>query len=374
MKSLHVMLLALPSLALGCTWQTGLPPGATSIAVEPDRELVVTDEALVSGPLAQNQTAGPLSFRQAISQLPLGEGATLRWLQAWSQRLHDEGYPERAAMFDQQVTCPWLRAVPDNECDGTCASCKAQTLALDSAPFRLIAVANRTDLSVVPDRAADGGEGRLVFAVTNGRGDDPSNPSLPMTVIFEYAQQGTALQWAQRWHALGQTTDETFPASLVALTQTFVASGTLAQIRTADALTGPMVLHQFHIESGELVATNVRNTPDWSVVPQSSMTQFASDNADAIKAGTAVFPSSWWAEFSSPDEQRPAYVSSLPQNDLIVQMTCGGCHALSDHSFQIDPILRGDAKLSRFLVDPSKPQDEMRRRVAWMQLTLWNGR
>jgi hypothetical protein len=51
-------------------------------------------------------------------------------------------------------------------------------------------------------------------------------------------------------------------------------------------------------------------------------------------------------------------------------MTCGGCHALSDNGFQIDPIAQGDSKLSRFLVDPSKPMDEMRRRIEWMQHPL----
>lgn len=373
MKSIFATLLSLPLFSLGCLWQTDLPSGATSIPVDTGRELVVTDEDLVSGPLAQNQTSGPLSFRQAMSQLPLEEGATVQWLQAWSQRLQDEGYPDRAMAFDQQVTCPWLRAVPENRCDRTCGFCRGQTLRLEAAPFRLIAIANRTDLSVMPDRAADGGEGRLVFAITDGPGDDPGSPSLPVTVIFEYAQQGTALQWTQQWHALGQTSDADFPASLVALTQTFVASGALAQLRTADALTGPMVLHQFHIESGALVATDVRNTPDWSVVTQAEMTQFAGDNAGAIQAGTAVFPSTWWAEDSFVDEPPPAYVASLPQGDLIEQMSCGGCHALSNSGFQIDPMARGDSKLSRFLVDPSKDMDEMRRRTEWMQLTLWQG-
>jgi len=373
MRSLRAALLALPLLAVGCIWQTDLPAGATSIPVDPSRELVVTDEDLLSGPLAQNESAGPLSFAEAIGQLPLEPGAALQWLQAWSQRLKDERYPDRAMAFDRQVTCPWLHAAPENRCDRTCAACRGQTLRLDAAPFRLIAVANRTDLSVMPARAADGGEGRLVFAVTEGPGDDPGSPSLPLTVIFEYAQQGTALQWTQQWHALGQASDADFPASLVALTQTFVASGTLAQIRTADALTGPMVLHQFHIESGALVATNVRNTPDWNSVPQSSMTSFASDDADAIQAGTALFPQSWWAADSFVDQQPPAYVPALPQGELIAQMSCGGCHALSANGFQIDPTVRGDGKLSRFLVDPSQPQDEMRRRVLWMQLTLWQG-
>ncbi len=373
MNSARAVLLGLPALATGCLWQTDLPAGATSIQVDPSRELVVTDENLMSGPLAQNQTSGPLSFRQAMAALPVAEGATLRWLQAWSRRLQNEGYADRATTFTQRVTCPWLRAVPDNQCDETCGSCAATTLRPEAAPFRLIALANRTDLSVMPDRAAEGGEGRILFAITDGPGDDPSSPALPMTVAFEYAQQGSALQWEQRWHALGQTSDATFPASLVALTQLFVASGTIAQIRTADALTGAMLLHQFQVDSGEIVATNVRNSPDWARVPSAPIELFADGNAGEIQAGTALFPQSWWAAAASPDAQPPAFVSGLPQHDALVQLTCGGCHALSESGFQIDPMAKGDAKLSRFLVDPTQDHDEIRRRVEWMQLTLWNG-
>jgi hypothetical protein len=369
-----MLLLVLPSsLTVGCIWETDLPPGATSIHVEPGRELVVTDEGLVSGPLAQNATTGPLSFRQAMGGLPVSEGATLRWLQAWSQRLQDEGHADRATTFDRRVTCPWLRAAPENQCDAACASCTVASLRPEAAPFRLIALSNRTDLSVMPDRAADGGEGRLVFAITDGPGDDPSSASLPVTVIFEYAQQGTALDWSKRWHALGQASDADFPASLVALTQTFVASGTLAQIRTADALTGPMVLHQFQLQSGELVATNVRNTPDWNRVPASSIQAFADSHADALGNGTAVLPSAWWAASSSTSDVPPAYVSDVTQHDALVRGTCDGCHALTENGFQIDPMAKGEAKLSRFLVDPTKAQDEIGRRTEWMQLTLWAG-
>lgn len=373
MNSNRAVLLVLPTLAMGCLWQTDLPADATSIQVDPGRELVVTDEGVMSGPLARNQTNGPLGFQQAMSALPLAGGAPLRWLQAWSSRLQDEGYASRATTFTQRVTCSWLRATPENQCDEACGSCAAFTLKPEAAPFRLIAVTNRTDLSVMPDRAADGGEGRLVFALTDGPGDDASSPSLPVTVAFEYAQHGSALEWEQRWHALGQTSDAGFPESLAALTQIFVASGTLAQIRTADALTGPMLLHQFQIESGELVATNVRNSPDWTRVPSASMQQFAFANADAIAAGTALFPESWWAARASPDEQPPGYVTGLPQHDALVQLTCGGCHALTQDGFQIDPLARGDGKLSRFLVDPTQDHDEMRRRVEWMQLTLSQG-
>jgi hypothetical protein len=357
--------------ALDCVWKTGLPSDVTSIKVAPDRELVVTDETLLSGPLAMNTTSAPLSFRHAVQDLPIAGGAVLGWLRAWSARLTDEGHPDRAQILDQRVTCRWLQAISANQCDAFCSACTASVLALDQAPFRLIAVANRTDLAVMPDRAGGGGEGRLVFAITDGPADDPGSPSLQGTVIFEYAQMGSAFDWATRWHALGAApSDEDFATQLVALTEVFVQAGSLAQIRTADAWTGPMILNQFDIESEQLVATKVRNSPDWRLVSAAAFDAFVQTNARAIHEGTAVLPSAWWATASSPTDTLPPFAAALAEHDDLTRATCGGCHALSATGFQIDPIAKGAAKLSRFLVDPSKDEDELRRRVEWMQLEL----
>jgi hypothetical protein len=134
-----------------------------------------------------------------------------------------------------------------------------------------------------------------------------------------------------------------------------------------------VVLHQFERTAGELVPSNVRNTPAWSRVPESAVRQFADANADAIENGAYVLPSAWWAPSSSPHEDVPAYVSGLPQHDDLVRGTCGGCHAESASGFQIDPMASGQAKVSRFLSDPSKPQDELGRRTEWMQIELAKG-
>jgi hypothetical protein len=320
--------IALGLSVIGCTWETDLPDAARDIHVDASRELLVTDDAI----LAQDH----LGFRHAMSSLSLGNDATIHWLDAWSARLRDEGHADRAASFESSVTCRWLRATPSNACDDRCASCSARTLSLDDAPFRLIAIANRTDLSVMPDRAADGGEGRLVFALTDG------DSALPMTVIFEYAQIGTALEWSQRWHALGTAAD--FPTALVSVTDRFVGAGTIAQIRTADALTGPMLLHQFVALGGELVASNVRNSPDWSRVDPAAVRDFADANADAIAAGTAVVPRAWWAASSGPADQPPVWVAGVREHEALVRQTCGGCHAQAENGFQIDPQKKADSR------------------------------
>jgi hypothetical protein len=358
------------SAPVACVWETDLPAGATDIAVVPDRELLVTDDAVLA-PLSANAGVAPLSFRAAAAALPLrDDGATLRWLRAWSARLAEEGHADRAAAFDARVTCRWLRAVPANACDASCAECASEVLAPGAAPFRLVAVANRTDLSVMPDRAAGGGEGRLVFALTDGPADDPASPPLPVTVILEYAQAGTALEWEQRWHALGAESPADFPAALAGLAGGFVGAGALAQLRTADALTGPLVLHEFHLAAGDLVAASVRNTPAYARVAPADVVGFVAANQAAFEDGTALFPRAWWAASSSPAAVAPAYLAALPEHDLVAKATCGGCHAQTASGFQIDPLATGAARVSRFLSDPTKDGDELRRRVTWMQLTL----
>lgn len=345
-----------------CRWETDLPAGARDVHVDASRELLITDDAAL---------ARLPGFAQAYERLPLDRGSTLRWLRAWSERLASEGRPDRAAMLDQGITCRWLRAAPENACDDSCAYCTGLALRPEAAPFRLIAVANRTDLSVLPDRAAEGGEGRLVFALTDGPAAEARSAPLPLTVILEYAQEGSALAWTQRWHALGDAPAEAFPERLAAVIDPFVAKGALAQLRTADAWTGPMVLHQFEIEGRELVPANVRNTPDWSRVRSPDLRAFAEAHAPEIDDGTFVLPRDWWASSSASGEVPPSFVNDVPKHDALLRQTCAGCHAQTARGFQIDPLAGGRDRLSSFLSAPEKADDELRRRTAWMQLTLW---
>lgn len=363
--------LALLATPVGCRWETDLPGEARSIHVDPSRELLISNDALIGGASSSNRANGPLSFRHAVESLRLRPGALHRWLAEWSERLAAEsGDAERAHAFDTEVTCRWLKLHAENQCDEACSSCAEHELDLASAPFRLLAIVNRTDLSVMPDRAGDGGEGRLVFALTSGPADDPRSATLPFSVIVEYAQAGSARSWAERWHELGSVPDAAFPARLTELTDTFVTAGALAQIRSADALTGPMLFHQFRIEDRELRMTNVRNTPDWSRVSFESLRAFGEEQATALDDGTAVMPKEWWAGSSSLSAPPPTYLAELPRRDAIVEGTCAGCHARSATGFHVDPAARGDGRLSSFLAAPTSSNDELRRRALWMQLTL----
>ena len=357
---------------MGCTWETKLPDDATAIHVERGRELVITDDAVLRT-LSSNADDGPLGFRRAMDRLPMrapSGGSTLAWMRSWSQRLRDEGESARADALDATITCPWLRRTPANLCDASCVACAATELRLEESPFRLIAVANRTDLSVMPDRAADGGEGRLVFALTDGPADAPDSHPLPFTVIIEYAQIGSPSEWARRWHTLGASPDAAFPTDLANVAGAFVEPGSLAQIRTADAVTGALVLHEFRLDAGQLVATTVRNTPNWMAVSEADVRTFAAGQANAITEGTYVLPKSWLASSSALRGTAPSYLATVANQDALVHGTCGGCHQETARGFQIDPLASGDRKLSRFLIDPKKDLDEVGRRTQWMQMTL----
>ncbi len=363
---------SLLAFAVHCTWSTNLPSDAAAIPIVRDRELLVTDDAVLAS-VSDNASDGALSFRHLMEHLPTGDAsgdATLAWMSDWSRQLRDEGQGARADALDTAVTCPWLLRNPDNQCSPSCGACGARVLRLQDAPFRLIAVANRSDLSVMPDHAADGGEGRLVFALTDGAADAADSRPQPLTVIVEYAQQGAARDWATRWHSLGSADASAFPGKLATLVGVFVDTGSLAQVRTGDALTGPLVLHEFHLESGKLLAAKVRDTPDWNTVKEADMRAFCTDNAAAIANGTQVLPASWLASSSALDDIGPSYLAEIPQHDALMHGTCGGCHKDAQTGFQIDPLAKGDAKLSRFLVDPAKSTDEIGRRTEWMQLQL----
>ena len=92
----------------------------------------------------------------------------------------------------------------------------------------------------------------------------------------------------------------------------------------------------------------------------------------AIADGTAVLPEALWASYSAPALVPPSWVSSLAEHEALVRTTCAGCHAEAAEGFHVDPLANGSQApaLSRFLADPTKEVDELRRRIEVMQLTL----
>lgn len=350
-----------------CATQAESPP---SIPVDPDRELLVTDWATLSV-LGDSTTAAPLSFRAALEALDGPERApelARAWLRDTSARLRAEGTPDRATKLDE-VTCAWRRATPSNACDVDCVACARDHLDLSRAPFRLAAVVNRLDLATQPDRVGEAGEGRLVFELTSGL------DARPFAIIFEYAQRGAAREWATRWHALRDVSEGTFAGALSELVgEGLVARGatTLARVRTADGVTGPLRMDErtFDRNARALVAVPLRNTVDWARVPEAEVRDFLLREGDALARGTALFPPSWWASsVTETGAAPPRWLTSARNGDLLRDATCTGCHARTREGFQIEPGRYGRARLSTLLADDSR-DGEMHRRTVFLQLNL----
>ena len=163
---------------------TSLPSRCEAIEIDPMRELVVTDPAIVGD--------ARVGFARVLGTV-LGATpaqAASAWVNAWT------AMPGEAAIATD-VQAPWA----DSGTSG---------LDLARAPFELIAIVNRVDLSTVPRRT---GELRFVYGlVTSGK-----RRPLSVNVELRLPPNRSAQEWAQSWHALGSLTGEPNREALMAI-------------------------------------------------------------------------------------------------------------------------------------------------------------
>jgi hypothetical protein len=337
-------------------------------AIDAFKELVVVDEAVMSDDSAKNATSGALGFRHMMARLTGdsedASATTRAWLGEWAPA---------------SLRCGWLRARPENGCDATCGSCSEHRLDLSRAPFRLIAVANRVDLSEPTGQGA--GEGRVLFAATDGPGDDPRSSPLSVTVIFEFRLPGDRVDWASRWHALGahRATDAGYVRSLTEITERFVRAEELAQVRINDGATSSRaVMHEFHLASKRFVRTGLRRTPTRASDGSEELRAFVNANEDDILADRYELPD---AMLTDRVELGGAWILpgvDEPLRRAFAANTCDGCHGrehpTTDGGFHVSPHGKGEAKLSRFLFDPAHRQDDELTRRASVLARLACGR
>lgn len=225
-----------------------------------DQELLITAQEVVDSPLAQYP--GPWSFGHLMNEAFGEEKApelVAKWLTEWSQGKRANGNPPRGGLggFGVQpaepgdlVDRPGIRKRlirTWQEADGFDPTTgKDWRPNFENAPFQLLGIVNRMDLSV-PLLAFDdptdipfpsgpayyssgsgdssGGEGRLIFAVTDQKGV-PLEPGT--TIILEYGldiarKQDQFLDWATAWHELGtyKTYGPDYRAALAKVTRLF---------------------------------------------------------------------------------------------------------------------------------------------------------
>ena len=406
--------LALGTVALagagGCSSSSsssGSSSPCSNVAISRFQELEIVDPAVVTGSRAMNASDGAWSFRYAVEQMaPQGvdPGQFVdNWFTEWSTLSTFNTYPlytEPRSSMDQFILCPWAQATASNGCDSGCTcTVNPPKLDLSVAPFRLLAVVNRMDLrqtAGIPPL----GEGRLVFGLTNGPGDDPSSAPMPMTIIFEYHLQPvmTLQGWAEAWHGLGSSTafDEAYLSALQKITDTFVKGGAdpsapngsaLGQARTNESVTNWIwQLRQFGIggSDGGMHSHTVTNTPYASFNGSASLSQFIQSNATAIENNNFLIPDTMLG--GSTDQLQYRWQFPGLSDDLVsafASNTCNGCHSEGinpsiDVAFHISPLRAvgadGTGRLSTFLNNPGDiAHDELTRRGTVAQSALCGG-
>lgn len=236
-------------------------------------------------------------------------------------------------------------------------------------PFRLLALVNRSDLAEQLAPLAPAGEGRLVYTMTDGPGDDATAPALPLTVIFEYSLGGerSAKDWALAFHAFGRSDwfepDERMDA-IAALAQSFVVPGAVAeaphlsQIRVNDGRKGAGRMYELAVdERGVLVQRGLRNTPRVELAGSEALVSFAAEHAEAVASGAHRVPEEWLADAASIEA-----VDWLPNSSLEREFsrgTCTGCHGADgpgERGFHLREAPDGSVTLSDFLVSEELPR------------------
>lgn len=327
--------LALSALTLfGCElWDTPMSdPDCSNTPVDESAELVVAKPWLRSSPDAHNGTGGIFSFAGQLAALAA-----------------------RYPAFDARG----LWSVVGNDAP----------VPMSAAPFRLLALVNRTDLAEQLAPESPAGEARLVYTLTSGPGDDPSSPALPFTVIFEYSL-GSALSvrdWSAAFHALAELDEQSAGRSQATrdLVRSFVSSpGSagapyLSQLRVNDARDGIPELYELALDdSGALVPRGLRNTPRPELAGSSQLLAFALDHAQAIEQGIHRVPTEWLA--GSARVEPISWLSGSPTLEGgFTRGTCSGCHgpdSPSSNGFHLSEATDGSVTLSPFLLDEDLPR------------------
>jgi hypothetical protein len=332
--------------------------GGTAENVDPWKELVIVDSSVVLDGRASNGSNGPWSFRQLMERFG-SRDLVESWLRTYRQTSLN-GFSVSDRVDVEELLASWPRR------DGS--------LDLAQAPFRLLAIVSRLDLATGAN-----GEARLIY----GLYDPGSGAPRKMTVGFEYklpalGTPNDRAEWARRWHALGRIPfGETYNAELQRLTELFAQGGSLSQLRANEQQFGELwQLRQWVFDGGTLRLVPTPQTPDQTLNGSARLAQFIVDNADGLRAGTAVLPADLLGGVS-PEIGAWVFKGDARIDETLrhafARQTCNGCHAQETNSaqgfFHVSPFKpltgNGQDRVSDFL-----KKDDMGRRVSWLQELL----
>jgi hypothetical protein len=254
----------------------------------------------------------------------------------------------RETAIASEVTGPW-------------SATSTGGLDLTRAPFELIAVVNRVDLSALGFGRA--GEIRFVYGLVTAGARRP----LTVNVELQLPPTRTPSDWAVSWHALGSLTGGDFESGLESLVSDVLGQALHGQVRTEDALGALPVLLQFDVNGGTpLTASPLFNQPAGDEAPD-ELASFVLANQDQVLAGAEELPAPMLAtsaEATRVDLALPGVSPDLAA--AFADTTCAGCHTREptvDGTFHISPLRRGQDALSGFLVGVNGTPGELSRRA-----------
>lgn len=361
-------------------------------AVDPERSLFIRHPSVVQDPTRTRAACGqpsmgPWSFgylmQQMANQPVTGvSGAELvrNWLDQWTTDLTINGWTiEERDLMITKILDPWIAA----------SGGPGAPLDLSIAPFRLLAIVNRTDLRTnVAFGGTGAGELRFVFGAMK---PDCRAMVPPFNLILEYGVPADGClnvkSWAQQWKNLdtlpiGSTA---YNAALEAITRQVVVAGAspskpngsaINQVRTNEAALDPAGGIDWEAREFQLVSSThrlkqatVKQTPAqyllFGGVASESVAAFVNSNASAIKRGLHTVPlrdpsgrpfRGGASEYSRSTgmwnrSTAPLIVDREARHQFSLQ-TCNGCHLGETNSLftHVDPAGYGETvNLSAFL-------------------------
>jgi hypothetical protein len=333
------------------------------------RELMITDVSVVDDPCRTTWTGacgaggtpGIWTFGELMTRISgTGSPQTLvaEWLTQWEVPIVVNGFPVPPRPgIRPRIIDPWLVASGCSAGDpivgpGACA------LDLQVAPFRLLAIANRTDLECTNYPAPGAGEARFVFGFL-----DAAGRPLGATAIFEFTlpplRQSvpyTTNDWQADWHVLSTLPlgSPTYLATLESLLNDITAVGampggpnngtSLGQVRTNEIAFGgsPWKLRESRLQLASggptamlLLPDTTAGTPADPLNHAGPLNAHLSANAAGLLAFTAPpVPAPWiGGESSAPLPGPTPWWDHAPTSPLpwlarhhFGFSTCNGCH------------------------------------------------
>ncbi len=320
-------------------------------AVDPRRELMITDVSVVNDPTRTfdicNNTGNPngaWTFKTLMTNMANQPFTgidpavfTENWLQSWNVNHTINTFPVPARPnIGPLVLNNWPRI--------------GGKLDLNRAPFRLLAIVNRVDLrgnTVYGGGSA--GEGRFVFGVVN-RNANGGCSTTPFLVIFEYGVPISGCtnvkNYGQQWVNLGNIAlgSAAFNPALQAITDQFTTANAapnkpnrsaLNQLRTNENALNPLwELREFVLPGRTAVPTmlnivSTKNTPHHSHNNTPLLANYMNSGLTSVPAtfmGVPFLTGSTF-NFSTADAVVWNAAGATNANRHRVSLeTCGACH------------------------------------------------